>query len=71
MDIVVDTTRNSTTPSSGSAPKKQTADAATADVDEMGEESFPASDPPGVWAWELPPRPPQEITDERGRSASR
>jgi hypothetical protein len=26
-------------------------------VDEMGEASFPASDPPAVWTWDPPPRP--------------
>jgi hypothetical protein len=26
-------------------------------VDDMGEASFPASDPPAVWTWD-PPRPP-------------
>jgi hypothetical protein len=27
-------------------------------VDETGEASFPASDPPAVWTWD-PPRPPR------------
>lgn len=27
-------------------------------VDDMGEASFPASDPPAVWTWD-PPRPPR------------
>jgi len=26
-------------------------------VDEMGEASFPASDPPAVWTWEVKPAP--------------
>ena len=26
-------------------------------VDEMGEASFPASDPPAVWTWDPSPRP--------------
>lgn len=25
--------------------------------DEVGEASFPASDPPAVWTWDPPPRP--------------
>jgi hypothetical protein len=25
-------------------------------VDDMGEASFPASDPPAVWTWDPPPR---------------
>ena len=28
--------------------------ALTADAEEMGKSSFPASDPPAVWTWELP-----------------
>jgi hypothetical protein len=25
-------------------------------VDQMSESSFPASDPPAVWTWDVPPR---------------
>jgi hypothetical protein len=27
-----------------------------ANVDEMGEASFPASDPPATWTWDVPER---------------
>ena len=27
----------------------------TMDLDEMGEASFPASDPPAVWTWDVEP----------------
>ena len=27
-------------------------------VDEVSECSFPASDPPAVWTWDVPERPP-------------
>jgi len=64
MDIVVGTTQNSTSPSSESAAKERMTETASADVDGMGEESFPASDPPGVWAWEPPAKAPRPSKDE-------
>ena len=32
-------------------------DPPTTDVDETGEASFPASDPPAVWTWDVEPAP--------------
>ena len=34
-----------------------TAPEAPAMVDQMSEHSFPASDPPAVWTWEVAPQP--------------
>jgi hypothetical protein len=31
------------------------------DVDETGEASFPASDPPAVWTWDVAPAPDREM----------
>jgi len=64
MDIVVGTPQNPTSRSSESATKKQVASTASADVDGMGEESFPASDPPGVWAWDPPPKARQPSKEQ-------
>ena len=44
----------------------------TTDIDEMGEASFPASDPPAVWTWEVKKSPPKMGTDAHvGSSAPR
>lgn len=49
------------TPASQPSPPPPAADepnprAASSQVDEMGEESFPASDPPALWIWEPAPK---------------
>jgi hypothetical protein len=36
------------------------------DVDEMGEASFPASDPPAVWTWDVAPAPTVAPDPESG-----
>jgi hypothetical protein len=33
-------------------------------VDEMGEGSFPASDPPAVWTWDVEPAPTVPVERE-------
>lgn len=43
-------------------PEEPVTSAATA-ADEMGEASFPASDPPAVWTWEVDRRPPKSVAD--------
>lgn len=39
------------------------------DVDDMGEASFPASDPPAVWTWDVAPAPPVATDPEPVRAA--
>jgi hypothetical protein len=39
-----------------------------ATVDEMSQASFPASDPPATWTWEVPP--PAVDADDSGDSKS-
>jgi hypothetical protein len=36
-------------------------------VDEAGEASFPASDPPSSWTWDVGGRPPGSATAGQGR----
>lgn len=41
----------------------QTAAMADPAIDETGEASFPASDPPSSWTWDVAGRPPGPATD--------
>jgi hypothetical protein len=38
-------------------------------VDVMGESSFPASDPPAVWTWDINDRPDAGASTEAGRQS--
>ena len=39
------------------------------DLDETGEASFPASDPPAVWTWDVKPAPDRPIERQAVQAA--
>jgi hypothetical protein len=43
----------------GSAVPVETATIVDLAIDDMGEASFPASDPPSSWTWDVAGRPPE------------
>ena len=44
------------------APQEALASGSTS-ADETGQASFPASDPPAVWTWEVDRKPPKSVAD--------
>jgi len=48
----------------GPADTEPRPDAQTLAVDQMGEQSFPASDPPACWTWEPKPEPVKTEDDD-------